>query len=118
MTATITNCVIPIIIVPKTTLVLSTWSSLDSFSFVWSDWSVLAYDRINDDQIQHFTINKQSLQFDLDALEDLPIKIETIKHIIYRSFTKIIVVSVVPLLQSISTPLTMAILSLFLSSIN
>lgn len=53
-----------------------------------SNWSVLAYDKITDEQIKHFTINDQSLQFDLDALEDLPLKIESIKHIIYRSFTK------------------------------
>lgn len=51
------------------------------------NWTILAYDNINEDQIKHFTINDENMQFNLDALEDLPIKVDTIKHIIYRSYT-------------------------------
>src|SRR5699024_8086895 len=37
---------------------------------------------------QFFTASNESIQFDLDALDDLPLKVHEIKHIIHRDFRK------------------------------
>lgn len=53
-----------------------------------TDWNILAYDKINHEEIQFFTASNESIQFDLDALDDLPLKVHEIKHIIHRDFRK------------------------------
>ena len=53
-----------------------------------TDWNILAFDKINHDEIQFFTASNESIQFDLDSLDDLPPKVHEIKHIIHRNYHK------------------------------
>lgn len=53
-----------------------------------SEWNVLTYDKISDDDIHFFTVSSESVQFEKSAFEDFPPKVHEIRHIIHRSFIK------------------------------
>lgn len=53
-----------------------------------SNWALLSHEAVEADWLYELTIGEDHIRFDLENLEDLPQKIEEIKHPIYRHFKK------------------------------
>lgn len=53
-----------------------------------SEWNVIEYNKISDEDIKFFTVSDESIQFDKEAFEEFPPKVSEIRHIIHRNFKK------------------------------